>query len=727
MEGIELQSEAMVEPTTSMDTDDSNVGNPQEEGPRLSANDWCDFEEISKPLNLSEMAQSGDKFDCECTYNPETDVPSAACGEDCLNRQIMIECEPKRCRVGVHCQNRRFQKGDKAACELFKTERKGWGLRATEDIQSGDFIYEYCGEIYTQEEFEKRQVQYHEDGRYHYYFMSLDADYVIDATLKGSLSRFINHSCEPNAETQKWTVHGYLRVGFFAIKDIAAGEEITFDYQYERYGEQAQACYCGSSKCRGTLGKKREQTSKAVKSDRDREKARLNDFLATITNEDGGLKDGSRVVKLLQRMVQSKSAYEKDKRERMLDILLATDNVDTLTTFIAKRGLFVFRLWLQDMVLEQQLNLIRKIIRVCLQLPLKTRNPVESAGLPPVMADIRRLDDAVSNELLDEFDARKLETVYVIPEQVVIPTDRVFVPRTQLRDFNRQLLCWLEDQSKAKVELMRLLPGDAELEIRIKGPELALTTARNLIEQVRESFAQRQEAQQQQLLAKQREQQEKEARRLAEAEQAAATAAVPQQRKVSDEPVMFVPSTHVLSAKPLHPNWEQVFDNDERDYYFYNVHTNEVTWNRPIIEPLEEQVQQRSAKRNLQGVELEGQASLNEAILKMKAEKAKAKRPKTAEELEARHLRKFKEKVSPYVIRYLKPHRDKKVKYGFVRNDKDFKFLARKLTHQIVEKERKRRGDVGSLKMTDGLKDKIKLFVKESMKKCGKVFIPPQA
>ena len=48
----------------------------------------------------------------------------------------------------------------------------------------------------------------------------------------------------------------------------------------------------------------------------------LNDFLATITTEDGGLKDGSRVVKLLQRMVQSKSAYEVDKRERMLDILL---------------------------------------------------------------------------------------------------------------------------------------------------------------------------------------------------------------------------------------------------------------------------------------------------------------------------------------------------------------------------------------------------------------------
>lgn len=66
--------------------------------------------------------------------------------------------------------------------------------------------------------------------------MSLRSDAVIDATQKGNISRFINHSCDPNAETQKWTVNGELRIGFFSKKTILKGEEITFDYQFQRYG-----------------------------------------------------------------------------------------------------------------------------------------------------------------------------------------------------------------------------------------------------------------------------------------------------------------------------------------------------------------------------------------------------------------------------------------------------------------------------------------------------------
>lgn len=84
--------------------------------------------------------------------------------------------------------------------------------------------------------------------------MSLRADAVIDATQKGTISRFINHSCEPNAETQKWTVNGELRIGFFSKRTILAGEEITFDYQFQRYGKEAQKCYCETSTCRGWLG-----------------------------------------------------------------------------------------------------------------------------------------------------------------------------------------------------------------------------------------------------------------------------------------------------------------------------------------------------------------------------------------------------------------------------------------------------------------------------------------
>ena len=55
---------------------------------------------------------------------------------------------------------------------------------------------------------------------------------------------------------------GELRVGFFSRRKIGPGEEITFDYKYERYGQQAQKCYCGSGNCRGWLGGEPEKDDK---------------------------------------------------------------------------------------------------------------------------------------------------------------------------------------------------------------------------------------------------------------------------------------------------------------------------------------------------------------------------------------------------------------------------------------------------------------------------------
>jgi len=59
---------------------------------------------------------------------------------------------------------------------------------------------------------------------------------MIDASQKGCLSRFINHSCNPNCETQKWIVKGFLKIGIFTKRLIKKGEELTFDYRFERYG-----------------------------------------------------------------------------------------------------------------------------------------------------------------------------------------------------------------------------------------------------------------------------------------------------------------------------------------------------------------------------------------------------------------------------------------------------------------------------------------------------------
>ncbi len=67
---------------------------------------------------------------------------------------------------------------------------------------------------------------------------------------QGNNARFINHSCDPNCETQKWLVRGELAIGLFALKDMPKGEELTFDYNFERYGDKPMRCYCGTKACR---------------------------------------------------------------------------------------------------------------------------------------------------------------------------------------------------------------------------------------------------------------------------------------------------------------------------------------------------------------------------------------------------------------------------------------------------------------------------------------------
>ncbi len=64
-----------------------------------------------------------------------------------------------------------------------------------------------------------------------FYFLALDQGLTIDAKDKANLARFINHSCNPNCITQVWNVAGEPRAGIFAVRDIPAGEELTFDYQ----------------------------------------------------------------------------------------------------------------------------------------------------------------------------------------------------------------------------------------------------------------------------------------------------------------------------------------------------------------------------------------------------------------------------------------------------------------------------------------------------------------
>lgn len=211
---------------------------------------------------------------CDCSLTKEEIARGeVGCGEDCLNRLLMIECG-SRCPLRERCTNKRFQNFQYADVEVFNADEKGCGVRAVTPLPPGTFIMEYVGEVFDTREFKRRRKEYAREHSAHFYFMALKSDQLIDATRKGNISRFINHSCDPNAETQKWTVNGELRIGFFAKKYIEADEEISFDYRLERYGREPQRCYCGTQVCRGWLGESPEEKTKEEKDEERRKEER---------------------------------------------------------------------------------------------------------------------------------------------------------------------------------------------------------------------------------------------------------------------------------------------------------------------------------------------------------------------------------------------------------------------------------------------------------------------
>ncbi|KAJ4701070.1 Histone-lysine N-methyltransferase [Melia azedarach] len=191
---------------------------------------------------------------CVCKYDPNN--PASACGERCLNVLTSTECTPGYCPCGIFCRNQRFQKCEYAKTKLFKTEGRGWGLLADEDIKAGQFIIEYCGEVISWKEARRRSQLYDMQGLMDAYIICLNASESIDATIKGSNARFINHSCQPNCETRKWNVLGEIRVGIFAKQDIPVGTELGYDYNFEWYGGAKVRCLCGAATCSGFLGAK---------------------------------------------------------------------------------------------------------------------------------------------------------------------------------------------------------------------------------------------------------------------------------------------------------------------------------------------------------------------------------------------------------------------------------------------------------------------------------------
>ena len=195
---------------------------------------------------------------CNCK-KPDDDTRKG-CGDDCLNRMIFAECSPNTCPCGEQCCNQRIQRHEWVQClERFRAEEKGWGIRTKEPLKAGQFIIEYLGEVVSEQEFRNRMIeQYHNHSDH--YCLNLDSGMVIDSYRMGNEARFINHSCDPNCEMQKWSVNGVYRIGLYALKDMPAGTELTYDYNFHSFNvEKQQLCKCGFEKCRGIIGGKSQR------------------------------------------------------------------------------------------------------------------------------------------------------------------------------------------------------------------------------------------------------------------------------------------------------------------------------------------------------------------------------------------------------------------------------------------------------------------------------------
>ncbi|KAG7205791.1 hypothetical protein KM043_007736 [Ampulex compressa] len=216
---------------------------------------------VNKPVGNVKPVEVESIVACDC--DAEWDNPCAP-GTDCLNRILLVECSPGICPAGAKCNNQAFVRRQYPAMEPFHTVGRGWGLRSLEPIKAGQFVIEYVGEVIDEAEYKRRLHRKKELKNENFYFLTIDNNRMIDAEPKGNLSRFMNHSCSPNCETQKWTVNGDTRIGLFALYDIEPGEELTFNYNLACDGETRKPCLCGAPNCSGFIGLKVQKPQSAM-------------------------------------------------------------------------------------------------------------------------------------------------------------------------------------------------------------------------------------------------------------------------------------------------------------------------------------------------------------------------------------------------------------------------------------------------------------------------------
>ncbi|KAK2605113.1 hypothetical protein N8I77_007984 [Diaporthe amygdali] len=380
-----------------------------------------------------------DALDCDCAEEWHNGQ-NHACGEDsdCINRATKMECVDGDCNCGSGCQNQRFQRKQFARVSVIKTEKKGFGLRADVDLQPNDFVFEYIGEVINEPTFRRRMMQYDQEGIKHFYFMSLTRTEFVDATKKGNLGRFCNHSCNPNCYVDKWVVGEKLRMGIFTGRAVKAGEELVFNYNVDRYGADPQPCYCGEPNCTGFIGGK-TQTERATKlplatiealgiddgdswdttvAKKPRKKKPTEDEEEYVNSVQLRGLDESGVTKVMAALMQCK---EKWIAVKLLQRIQNADDDRVRNRVVQMHGYQILKTTLN--AFRDDNNIVLQILDILYKFPRLTRNKIADSNIEAVVESLTPSEHeevaAESKRLLEEWS--KLETAYRIPRRKFDP------------------------------------------------------------------------------------------------------------------------------------------------------------------------------------------------------------------------------------------------------------------------------------------------------------------
>ncbi|KAH0610068.1 uncharacterized protein H6S33_012614 [Morchella sextelata] len=394
--------------------------------------------------HIGDSGQDGDGMSCECREEWDG-THNVACGEnsDCINRMTSMECTQDDSSCGSDCQNKRFQKRQYANVSVIKTEKKGFGLRANVDIPINTFLYEYVGEVIDEGKFRRRTHKYFQEGIKHFYFMSLGKNEFIDATKKGGLARFCNHSCNPNCFIDKWVVGDKLRMGIFSKRDIIAGEELVFDYNVDRYGAEPQTCFCQEPNCLGYIGGKTQTDAAPKLSHNIIEALGLEDSEDWVTatakkgrrpkktgeDDDDYTESGTPgtrpmseadVTKVMSSLLHCK---EKWIITKLLDRIIASEDDAVFARIVKMHGYQILGRIIQDT--KDDMNVVLTALRILFRFPRITKNKITQSKIETIVVEFTTVEDEqvreASNTLIQEWSS--LETGFRIPRRAPTSTN----------------------------------------------------------------------------------------------------------------------------------------------------------------------------------------------------------------------------------------------------------------------------------------------------------------